>query len=113
MAKRTGLSNAAGRSSRPFRRMRRGILGASDVCVVCGHGGADSVDHVEPIADRPDLAEDPSNLAPCHHEPCPTCGQRCNNVKGTKALADVVVINTSRDWFVDPLRLDEDRETVA
>jgi 5-methylcytosine-specific restriction endonuclease McrA len=86
--------------------MRRGVLGADDVCIVCGHGGADSVDHVIPKSVAPELAEDPGNLAPCHHEPCPVCGQRCNNVKGTKDLADVVVVNASRDWFTDPLTMD-------
>lgn len=105
------VSRATGRSTRTFRRARGAVLAQSDGCVVCGHGGSDSVDHVIPLSERPDLADDPENLAPCHHEPCPTCGQRCNNLKGTKALADVVVINASRDWFADPLVMGHEAAT--
>lgn len=70
-----------GRQGRPWRRMRAAVLAASDVCWICGHQGADSVDHLHPLA-RGGSALDPSNLAPAHHNPCPTCGRRCNASRG-------------------------------
>lgn len=94
-----GTSASRGRSTRTFRRVRKATLDYSTVCVVCGHDGADSVDHLVARALDPAQAEDPDNLAPCHHEPCPVCSQRCNRVKGTRPLADVVQLKTSRDWF--------------
>lgn len=97
-------SRSTGRSTRPFRRMRQQTLDASDVCIVCGHRGSDSVDHIVPIDVRPDLAEEPSNLGPCHNEPCPTCSRRCNNDKGTRSLSEVTALITSRDWFADSVR---------
>jgi 5-methylcytosine-specific restriction endonuclease McrA len=93
------ISAARGRSTRRFRRLRQETLAGPDACIVCGHGGTDSADHVISRAMAPELAEDPDNLAPCHHEPCPTCGQRCNRLKGTRPLAEVVQLNCSRDWF--------------
>jgi 5-methylcytosine-specific restriction endonuclease McrA len=93
------VSAAHGRSTRRWRKIRAETLADSDVCVVCGHGAADSGDHMIPRALAPELAEDPDNIGPCHHEPCPVCGQRCNRLKGTRSLADVVRLKTSRDWF--------------
>lgn len=97
------VSRSTGRSTRPFRRARAQVLDASDVCVLCGHPGADSVDHTIPRSVNLDLAEDIDNLQPAHHEPCPTCGQRCNRLRGTRPLAEVVRLETSRDWFAEPL----------
>lgn len=48
------------------------------VCHLCGHGGADSADHVIPRSEDPDKTYDASNLRPVHHKPCPACGIRCN-----------------------------------
>ena len=65
------------------------ILAASDVCHICGHPGADAVDHVVPLA-RGGSDIDPLNLRPAHHNTaCPTCGIKCNQVKGDKLMADV------------------------
>lgn len=72
-----------GRGGRPWRRARAQVLARSTVCWVCGHDGADSADHVTPLA----LGGDPldlDNLAPAHHEPCPTCGRRCNAARGAR-----------------------------
>lgn len=95
------MSRHTGRSTRTFRRMRDNTIAASDICIVCGHRGADSADHIIPIDIAPHLAEDPDNLGPCHHEPCPTCSRRCNRDKGTRTLGEVTALVTSRDWFSD------------
>lgn len=69
----------------------RRILAASRVCWLCGHDGADAVDHKIPWDLRPDLADDPTNLAPAHHfQPCATCGVKCNRVKSNKVIAPVM-----------------------
>lgn len=70
-----------GRQGRPWRRMRAAVLAASDLCWICGHHGADSVDHLRPLA-RGGPPLDPDNLAPAHHRPCPSCGRRCNTSRG-------------------------------
>lgn len=92
------------RASRPARRARSEVLGDSDVCIICGHRGSDSVDHIIPVQLRPDLVADKDNMGPAHHEPCPTCAQRCNNLKGTRPLAAVTGLVTSRDWFTESVR---------
>ena len=69
-------------NTRAIRARNRRILATSRVCWLCGHDGADAVDHKIPWTLRPDLADDPTNLAPAHHKvPCPTCGIKCNQVK--------------------------------
>ena len=79
------------RNTRAIRARNKRILAASDICWLCGHAGADAVDHKAPVALRPDLEHDPSNLAPAHHfEPCPTCGIKCNRVKSDKLIAPVM-----------------------
>lgn len=74
-----------GRRGRPYRRWRAAILARSTTCWICGHPGADSADHVEPLVDivaRGGDPLDPDNGAPAHHAPCPTCGRRCNPSRG-------------------------------
>ena len=67
------------------------MLAESRVCWLCGHDGADAIDHKVPVALRPDLADAPTNLAPAHHfEPCATCGIKCNRVKSDKLIAPVM-----------------------
>ena len=71
------------------------ILAASTVCHLCGHNGADGVDHVTPIINGG--TEDPANLRPAHDQaPCPTCRIRCNRVKGARDIAPI--IRNSRAW---------------
>ena len=76
------------------------MLAQSTVCHLCGHGGADSVDHLTPLWLLKQLGadpEDPTNLAPAHGvEPCPTCRVRCNLVKGGSLAPRRRV--TSRTW---------------
>lgn len=82
-------------TGRKRQERNRRILAASDVCHICGHGGADSVDHVVALA-RGGSDTDPANLRPAHHDvPCPTCGERCNRVKADKAWAPIIRRSTS------------------
>lgn len=75
-------------SGRARQDRNRRILKASDVCHICGHAGADAVDHVVPLARGG--TEHPSNLLPAHHDvSCSTCGRRCNRDKGDKLMPDV------------------------
>ena len=82
-------------NTRAIRTRNKRILAASDICWLCGHAGADAVDHKAPVALRPDLEHDPTNLAPAHHfEPCPTCGIKCNRVKSDKPIAPVMPLTS-------------------
>ena len=61
-------------SGRKRQERNAKILAASDVCHLCGHPGADAVDHVIPLARGGSDA--PSNLAPAHHDVAPFCNRR-------------------------------------
>jgi 5-methylcytosine-specific restriction endonuclease McrA len=90
----------AGRSdltSYAYRKRRAAFLAESDVCHICGHPGADVVDHVIPVASGAD-PRDTDNWAPAHGvKRCPTCGRSCNGEKG--ANTQVTGLKTSRDWY--------------
>jgi 5-methylcytosine-specific restriction endonuclease McrA len=89
-------------TSYEYRQIRTRILAESDVCIVCGHGAADAVDHVHPVS-KGGARLDPDNLAPIHgNNGCPVCLRKCNNEKGDRPLADVVMLHTSIDWFAGP-----------
>lgn len=76
-------------NTRAKRAENRRILRASDVCHLCGHAGADAVDHVIPLARGG--ADDVTNKRPAHHDTaCPTCSVKCNRVKGDKLVAPIV-----------------------
>lgn len=76
-------------SGRTRQRRNARVLAASDVCHICGHAGADEVDHVVALARGG--SEDFANLRPAHGQaPCPTCGQRCNRSKGAKEFAPII-----------------------
>lgn len=85
-----------------YRKIRARILATSNVCIVCGHGGSDAVDHVIPVA-RGGARLDPQNMGPIHGvDGCPVCLRKCNNEKGDKPLAEVRRLVTSRDWYAGP-----------
>jgi len=84
------MSQSDGRQSRAWRKIRLQVLSASTVCWICGHDGADTVDHLIPLSLRPDLAHELSNLAPAHRS--------CNSRKGARLAEDVVRVPTSRRW---------------
>ena len=89
-------------TSYEFRQLRARVLAESDVCIVCGHGGADSADHVHPVS-KGGARVDPDNLAPIHGvKGCPVCLRKCNSEKGDRPLAAVVQLHTSVDWFAGP-----------
>lgn len=91
MAKRADLT------SYRHRKQRARLLAESDVCHLCGHPGADVIDHLQPVARGGD-PHDPDNQAPAHGvNRCPTCGRNCNGEKGAKAQA--TGLKTSRDWY--------------
>lgn len=75
-------------TGRPWRRARAAVLARSTLCWLCGHGGADSVDHVIPRSRGGSLL-DPSNLRPAH--------LRCNIQRGNKPAVDTPPPR-SRDW---------------
>ena len=60
--------------SPPWRRFRRRVLAEHALCVDCLAEGVETLatqlDHLQPVVDRPDLALEPSNVAPrcaTHH----------------------------------------------
>jgi len=80
-----------------YRRVRKAILARDPTCWLCGHGGADTLDHVIPVSKAPQLAQDPTNLRPAHGVAgCPTCGRRCNQERGNGPPARATT--RSRDW---------------
>jgi 5-methylcytosine-specific restriction endonuclease McrA len=100
-----GVSMATDRgelTSYAYRQIRARILAASDVCIVCGHGAADTTDHIHPVS-KGGARLDPDNLAPIHGVTgCPVCLRKCNSEKGSRPLAEVVQLVTSVDWFAGP-----------
>jgi hypothetical protein len=73
------------RGARWERFARLVLANYGEVCWLCKHGGARQVDHVESVADRPDLAWDLANCRPAHGAPgnrCPVCHQNCNQLRG-------------------------------
>jgi 5-methylcytosine-specific restriction endonuclease McrA len=85
------LTEAARRPNRPnarqrgytyqHERNRATILAASRTCWICGHDGADQADDVTPKSRGGSSTL--ANLRPAHGtKPCPTCGARCNQVRG-------------------------------
>lgn len=85
-----------GRSGRPWRRIRAQILAASTTCWICGHGGADTVDHVIALSKGGDPL-DPANLRPAHGvRGCATCGRKCNSSKGASTAPPAP--RASRAW---------------
>lgn len=89
-------------TSYQYRQLRARILRESDVCIVCGHGASDAVDHIQP-ASKGGARLDPDNLAPIHGvKGCAVCLRKCNSEKGNRPLAEVAQLVTSVDWFAGP-----------
>lgn len=72
---------------RRYRVLRRAYLAANPVCWICGHLGADQIDHDPPrLHHRAKL--DQATWRPAHGTSrCPTCGRCCNQERGTKPVA--------------------------
>lgn len=86
--------------SRAYRRALREIQATGSCCVLCGHGGSDSIHHLAPTSLYPDLAADPANWVPAHGVAgCPTCHVRCNQVQGNSLTpAPALRSPRSRRW---------------
>ncbi|WP_433445665.1 HNH endonuclease [Nonomuraea sp. CA-141351] len=91
------MARSKGRSGRPWRRVRAQVLAASRICWLCGHDGADTVDHVIPLS----LGGDPldlANLRAAHGvRGCPTCGRKCNSARGNRMTTGPAPLQ-SRAW---------------
>ncbi|KAB1933436.1 HNH endonuclease [Micromonospora sp. ALFpr18c] len=71
-----------------YERNRAKVLAqpGGGVCWLCGHEGADQADHVTPTSQGGDSSM--LNLRPAHGtRPCPTCGRRCNQSRGSRPIA--------------------------
>lgn len=79
---------SAGRKGRRYRKAKQDLHQTTQLCWLCGHMGAYELDHDPPRTVLLQVGLDPDD--PRFHRaahgtscPCPTCGQRCNQVKGT------------------------------
>ena len=75
-----------------WKRIKANVIAAHNgICHLCGHPGAEQVDHVEQYAEGG--TDDISNLKPAHgsansqKNPCPVCGLNCNNIRGALSVA--------------------------
>jgi 5-methylcytosine-specific restriction endonuclease McrA len=69
--------------SRPWRRTVAYVLRRDGhICWICGQPGADSADHVIPVAHGG--TDHPTNLRAIHHKAEP----RCNLIRGDKRTPD-------------------------
>ncbi len=88
------MPRSKGRTGKPYLRVRARMLRASTICALCGHDGADCIDHIKPLA-LGGAPLDPNNMQVAHQQPCPTCGVRCNPVKG---IGVIPTLPTSSAW---------------
>ncbi|WP_435589584.1 hypothetical protein [Micromonospora aurantiaca (nom. illeg.)] len=94
-------SGRSGTGARPYRRNRAAVLANSDLCHLCNHHGARTVDHIITARDWPrgpdgrhlPGLDNPDNLAPAHGtlgnqalNPCPQGCGLCNQRRGTQPL---------------------------
>lgn len=92
------------------RPLREAFLAAHPICWICGHPGADQIDHYIPVSKAPWLAMVVSNWRAVHGvNGCPLCPltvssdrrrhgktRKCNQSKGNRmVLPDRP---TSREW---------------
>jgi 5-methylcytosine-specific restriction endonuclease McrA len=107
-------SGRSGTGNARYRRNRDLLLGQTTVCGLCGHEGAKTADHIvpDPLWPRDGYGrrlpgfDELANLQPAHgtmgagrdvrQNPCPTCGQMCNQSKGAR----VAKRPQTRDWGI-------------
>lgn len=71
--------------SRWYRKAKAEYLLANPTCWICGHLGADQIDHLIHASKAPDLRYEVANWRPAHGwRKCPSCRQACNQRRGTK-----------------------------
>ena len=73
--------NPGGRRWQAFRQVVFATYGRT--CHLCGHDGANQVDHVISVLEAPHLAWDLQNCRPAHgtRNRCPVCGRCCNQAR--------------------------------
>jgi hypothetical protein len=93
------VRNRNGAEGAVYRRIVQSVISRDlGICWICKHPGANSGDHVIPVAERPDLALVPSNIKAVHaysrSDPggCPVCSTAalarggkpvyCNEIRG-------------------------------
>lgn len=86
---------SAGRKGRRHREAKQAMHQISQLCWLCGHLGALELDHEPPrkaLIQQGLDPDDPRFHRPAHGTscPCPTCGQRCNQIKGAGQRATSV-----------------------
>lgn len=90
------MPRSPGRTGTAWRRIRERVLTESQTCWICGHGAADTVDHVIPLS-KGGAPLDPANLRPAHGvNGCPVCRRKCNSSKGANLTAPAP--KASRAW---------------
>lgn len=108
-----GKPGRTGTGNKLYRRNRALLLAQTDICALCGHGGAMTADHIiparvwpkDPLTGKPLPGLDSlANLQPAHGtlspgvlNRCPTCWNLCNQAKGAR----VARRPTTRQWFTD------------
>jgi len=90
------------RDSRQWRALRKQILARDGyVCCYCGQD-ADTVDHVLPVKNHPDLAMSPDNLR--------SACRRCNSMKGSRSegsfLGSLFALLSERNMAMCNMRRD-------
>lgn len=70
---------------RPYNRRRAAFLASYTTCHICGHSGADTIDHIIPASAAPTLRDSPDNWRAAHGvNGCPVCGRACNQERGNR-----------------------------
>ncbi len=92
-----------------FRQLVFATFG--DVCIVCSHGGARTIDHLKSVTEFPELAWDLNNCRPIHGLPYNRCLQcrgsgNCNGIKGGYSLerAQKIIAERNGRQASPPLR---------
>lgn len=81
---------------RRYRVLRRAYLAANPICWICGHHGANQIDH-DPPRVHYQVKLDQNTWRPAHGNgamQCPTCGRSCNQERGTKSIDELALITT-------------------
>lgn len=97
----------AGRRGTRWRKARaQAILRDGGICRHCGHPDAAEGDHwpltIDQLKTRGLDPDDPDNVVASHGTscPCPTCGRRCNQERGSNlTIAD---LGCTIDWYLAP-----------
>ena len=90
-------SGRSGTGGARYRKNRLIVLSASDVCGICGHPGAATVDHIIPVkrwTGEKGAHDNVENLQPAHGSlgslglvnRCPVCDRLCNQSKGARLV---------------------------